>query len=94
MNSAIIAGITRPYLKMMMATCIARTVMKIERSQMKPIRQMQKQLDPDHVFTCSGCGESIRHGQTYLDIMGEQFCRVCVIKSSKIAKKENKEEAK
>ena len=30
------------------------------------------------VFVCSGCSEPIRHGQTYYDLAGEQWCQHCV----------------
>ena len=38
--------------------------------------------DPPTVFVCSGCSESIREGDYYWDIFGEQFCENC-IKSAK-----------
>ncbi len=34
--------------------------------------------DPPTVYVCSGCGDNIVDGQEYYEIMGEQFCEVCV----------------
>ena len=34
--------------------------------------------EPPSVFICSGCGEPIRHGEAYWDVMGEQFCEHCM----------------
>lgn len=33
---------------------------------------------PPQVFVCSGCGEPIREGDIYYDILGEQFCEECI----------------
>lgn len=41
--------------------------------------------EPPHVFICSGCGESIREGDGYYDIMGEQFCVECIIDARCVA---------
>lgn len=30
------------------------------------------------VFVCSGCGQPIYEGQTYYDVLGEQFCEDCM----------------
>ena len=34
--------------------------------------------DPKPVFVCSGCGRTIREGEDYWDIMGEQWCESCI----------------
>lgn len=34
--------------------------------------------EPKRVFICSGCGEDIREGDDYWDILGEQFCKTCI----------------
>lgn len=34
--------------------------------------------EPKPVYVCSGCGEFIRDGDEYWDIMGEQWCEECV----------------
>lgn len=41
--------------------------------------------DPVTVFVCSGCGRSIKEGDDYWDIMGEQFCERCINKAQKVA---------
>ena len=40
------------------------------------------------VFICSDCGKPINEGDTYYDYLGEQLCRVCLVKHIKVAKKE------
>lgn len=37
------------------------------------------------VFICSGCGKDIYEGDTYYDILGEQFCEVCIVDAKKEA---------
>ena len=34
--------------------------------------------EPKAVFVCSGCGKHILDGDDYWDILGEQFCEVCI----------------
>ena len=34
--------------------------------------------DPPRVFICSGCGSAIMEGDDYWDIMGEQWCEICI----------------
>ena len=34
--------------------------------------------EPPKVFVCSGCGDPIREGDDYWDVMGEQFCEKCI----------------
>lgn len=34
--------------------------------------------EPIHIFICSECGESIYEGESYYDVMGEQFCEECM----------------
>ncbi len=34
--------------------------------------------EPKTVFICSGCGEEIKEGYDYWDILGEQFCEDCI----------------
>lgn len=34
--------------------------------------------EPPSVFICSGCGDHIRDGDDYWDVMGEQFCSDCI----------------
>jgi hypothetical protein len=34
---------------------------------------------------CSGCGENIYDGETYYDVMGEQFCESCIDDARKVA---------
>lgn len=41
--------------------------------------------DPPSVFICSGCGDNIRDGDGYWDILGEQFCEECVDRAWKVA---------
>lgn len=41
--------------------------------------------EPKSVFICSGCGESIRDGDDYWEIMGEQFCEDCIDEAKKVA---------
>lgn len=37
------------------------------------------------VFVCSGCGDDICAGDTYYDILGEQFCEHCIERSKERA---------
>lgn len=32
----------------------------------------------EQVFVCSGCGDSIREGDQYVDLLGELFCMECI----------------
>lgn len=41
--------------------------------------------EPPTVFICSGCGESIYEGDDYWEIMGEQWCGVCIDNAKKEA---------
>ena len=41
--------------------------------------------EPKSVFICSGCGEKIRDGDDYWEIMGEQFCEDCIDEAKKVA---------
>ena len=41
--------------------------------------------EPLHVFICSGCGESIYEGDDYWQIMGEQWCEICITDAKEIA---------
>ncbi len=41
--------------------------------------------EPKSVFICSNCGESIRDGDDYWEIMGEQFCEDCIDEAKKVA---------
>ena len=34
--------------------------------------------EPRSVFVCSGCGDDILEGDSYWDILGEQFCESCI----------------
>jgi hypothetical protein len=34
--------------------------------------------DPPAVFVCSGCGGTIREGDNYWTILGEQWCGGCI----------------
>lgn len=34
--------------------------------------------EPRAVFICSGCGERICEGDTYYDVLGEQWCEDCM----------------
>ena len=34
--------------------------------------------EPKACFICSGCGDPIREGEDYWDIMGEQWCEECI----------------
>lgn len=34
--------------------------------------------EPPIVYVCSGCGEMIRDGDDYWDLMGEQWCESCI----------------
>ena len=34
--------------------------------------------DPPAVFVCSGCGGRILDGETYWDVLDEQFCESCI----------------
>ena len=36
---------------------------------------------PRMVFICSGCSGSIMEGDSYWDILGEQFCEDCIDKA-------------
>lgn len=44
--------------------------------------------EPPSVFICSGCGKPIYEGDDYYDILGEQFCEECVIRSCRVAEYE------
>lgn len=41
--------------------------------------------EPPAVFVCSGCGEAIRDGEDYWDVLYEQFCETCIDKARKEA---------
>ena len=41
--------------------------------------------DPPMVFICSGCGEPIRDGDDYYEIMGEQWCQSCIDEAREVA---------
>lgn len=41
------------------------------------------------VFICCGCGQKIKEGDSYIDVLGEQFCVDCAMKSIKLAVKED-----
>ena len=41
--------------------------------------------EPKPVYVCSGCGELIRDGDDYWDIMGEQWCEGCVDDARRVA---------
>lgn len=41
--------------------------------------------EPPMVYICSGCGEDIRDGDDYWDIMGEQWCRECIDDARRVA---------
>lgn len=41
--------------------------------------------DPHPVFVCSGCMGTIRDGDDYWDIMGEQFCVDCIERAKGVA---------
>ena len=41
--------------------------------------------DPPTVYICSGCGEMIRDGDDYWDVLGEQFCETCIDEAKKVA---------
>ena len=41
--------------------------------------------EPKAVFICSGCGERIVEGDSYWDIMGEQWCEECIDQARKEA---------
>ena len=41
--------------------------------------------EPPIVFVCSGCGEFIREGDCYWDIMGEQYCEECIDDAREVA---------
>lgn len=41
--------------------------------------------EPPVVFVCSGCGHSIYEGDTYMEVMYEQFCEECVYSYMKVA---------
>ena len=34
--------------------------------------------EPPSVFVCSGCGDDIREGDIYVELMGEQWCMSCI----------------
>ena len=34
--------------------------------------------EPPSVFVCSGCGDDIHDGDTYVELMGEQWCLDCI----------------
>ena len=34
--------------------------------------------EPKSVFVCSGCNEKIYDGDSYWEILGEQFCANCI----------------
>ncbi len=41
--------------------------------------------EPPSVFVCSGCGDDILEGDTYWDILGEQFCEMCIDGAERVA---------
>ena len=41
--------------------------------------------EPPSVFVCSGCGDDIREGDDYWEIMGEQWCENCIDASKRVA---------
>ena len=34
--------------------------------------------EPKAVFVCSGCGQDILEGDEYVELMGEQWCMLCI----------------
>ena len=40
------------------------------------------------VFVCSDCARYIYEGEVYLDVPNETYCRECLVKHIKVAKKE------
>ena len=44
--------------------------------------------DPPQVFICSGCGDSIRDGDPYWDILWEQWCEDCIDNAKRTAREE------
>lgn len=41
--------------------------------------------EPPAVYVCSGCGEMIRDGDDYWDVMGEQWCEECIDEAKGVA---------
>jgi hypothetical protein len=41
--------------------------------------------DPPSVFVCSGCGDDIRDGDEYVELMGEQWCMECIEHAKEVA---------
>lgn len=41
--------------------------------------------DPPAVYICSGCGHTIREGDDYWEVLGEQFCGDCIFEYRKEA---------
>lgn len=41
--------------------------------------------EPPLVFVCSGCGDFIRDGDDYWDILGEQYCERCIDEAKGVA---------
>ena len=48
-------------------------------------------MTPKPVFVCSDCAKYIVEGETYLDVPNEQYCRECLVKHIKVAKKEEEQ---
>lgn len=42
--------------------------------------------NPPVVFVCSGCGRDITEGESYWDVLGEQFCCNCICEAKGVAR--------